>query len=90
MANHRVPAPDRAWWQRVGARLRHPARTPVPTPRRAGVDLVDALTKLTHRVSPDELTTGQARGNFIAFCGVRFMAACLVEPGQGRCRDCAS
>jgi hypothetical protein len=52
--------------------------------------VVDALTKLAHLVSPDELVTGHQRGDFVAFCGARFMAASLVEPGRGRCPGCAS
>jgi hypothetical protein len=51
---------------------------------------VDALTKLAHLVSPDELVTGHQRGKFVALCGVRFLAASLVEPGRGRCAGCWS
>lgn len=28
-------------------------------------------------------------GDFVALCGVRFQAASLVEPGRGRCGECA-
>lgn len=88
MANHRASAPDRAWWRTVGARLRHPPKTRVPGPRLPGIELVDARTRVAHQVSPDELLTGQARGDYKAFCGVRLLAASLTDPGHGRCESC--
>jgi hypothetical protein len=57
----------------------------VPVQRQHGVELVDALTKVAHRVSPDELLVSCQCGNYLAFCGVRVMAASMVEPGCGRC-----
>jgi hypothetical protein len=44
----------------------------MPLPRRPGAELVDALTSLVHRVSPDELLAGRRRGNYLALCGARF------------------
>jgi hypothetical protein len=54
-----------------------------------GIDVVDALTKLAHRVSPDELVAGHRRDEYQGFCGARFLAASMAEPGQGRCAGCA-
>jgi hypothetical protein len=82
MARHRAVSERRRW-------RRSSARSEIPTPRLPGIDLVDALTKLTHRVSPDELVAGHQRGDYVAWCGARFPAACLVEPGRGRCGECA-
>lgn len=53
-------------------------------PRRAGVELVDARTRVAHRVSPEELRVGRARGDYQALCGARLLAASLTEPGCGR------
>jgi hypothetical protein len=78
-----------AWWLTAGARLRRLGRTPVPAPRRPGIELVDARTRVVHRVSPDALLDGRARGDYEAFCGARFLAASLTDPGRGRCRECA-
>jgi hypothetical protein len=35
----------------------------VPAQRRPGIELVDAPSGVRHRVSPDELLAGQARGS---------------------------
>ena len=84
----RSPAPGRAWWLTAGARLRRLGQTPVPAPRRPGIELVDARTRVVHRVSPDGLLNGRARGDYEAFCGARFLAASLTDPGAARCREC--
>jgi hypothetical protein len=68
---------------------RSSAPSVVPAPRLpAGIDLVDVVTKLAHKVSPDEMVTGHQRGDYLGFCGERFRAACLVEPGRGPCQLC--
>lgn len=85
----RSPAPGRAWWLTAGARLRRLGATPVPAPRRPGIELVDARTRVVHRVSADGLLDGRARGDYEAFCGARFLAASLTDPGGVRCRQCA-
>ncbi len=54
-----------------------------------GLELVDARTGVAHQVSPDELLAGRARGNYQAFCGLRFLVASMVDPGRGRCPGCA-
>lgn len=84
----RPPIPGRAGWLTGRARLRR-LRGPVPAPRRSGIELVDARTRVVHRVSPDGLLDGRARGDYEAFCGARFLAASLTDPGGGRCRECA-
>jgi hypothetical protein len=76
-------------WLTAGARLRRLRGTPGPAPRRPGIELVDARTRLVHRVSPDALLDGRAHGDYEAFCGARFLAASLTDPGRGRCRECA-
>lgn len=39
--------------------------------------------------SPEELIAGRARGDYVALCGAGLLAASLVEPGRGRCAECA-
>jgi hypothetical protein len=68
---------------------RQRARTRIPERRLPGIELVDASTKLAHRVSPDELLAGRERGHHQAFCGARFPAAAMVKPGRGPCDECA-
>jgi hypothetical protein len=67
-----------------------PPKTPIPAPRRAGIELVDARTRVAHQVSPEELRVGRARGDYQAHCGARFLAASLTDPGCGQCPGCAS
>jgi len=62
----------------------------IPVPWQPGIELVDALTKVAHQVSVEELSSGRQRGNHQARCGVRFLAASMVEPGRGRCPGCVS
>jgi hypothetical protein len=69
-------------------RRRSPAQTQVPVRRRPGIEVVDAATLLTHLVTPGEMTAGHKRGNFVGFCGDRFVAASMVEPGEGPCQRC--
>src|SRR3982750_4558757 len=83
------PAPGGAGWLTAGGRLRRLRGTPVPAPRRPGIELVDARTRVVHRVIPDELLGGRARGDYEAFCGARFLVTSLTDPGGGRCRECA-
>ena len=71
-------------------RLRRAPNEAIPEPRRAGIELVDAQTRLAHQVSAEELLAGRARGNNQARCGARLLAASLTEPGCGRCPECAS
>ncbi|MGH3840486.1 MAG: hypothetical protein ACRDS0_03440 [Pseudonocardiaceae bacterium] len=83
MSSHRCPG--------ILARaLRRPPDGAIPVPRQAGVELVDARTRVAHQVSPEELRAGQSRGDYRALCGHRLLAASLTDPGCGRCRECAS
>ncbi|MGH3973051.1 MAG: hypothetical protein ACRDS9_06975 [Pseudonocardiaceae bacterium] len=86
MASHRRPG--------VVARAlrlhRSPPEVAVPGPRRAGIEVVDVRSWVADRVNPDELLDGRQRGNYLAFCGVRFLAASMVDRGRGRCVECAS
>lgn len=81
VARHRVVPNRRRWrWSSTSA--------VVPVPWQPGIELVDALTKAVHLVSAEELLVGRQRGNYQARCGVRFLAASMVEPGHGRCPGC--
>jgi hypothetical protein len=51
--------------------------------------LVDARTRVTHRVTSDALLAGQQAGNYQALCGARPMTASLTDPGGRRCPECA-
>jgi hypothetical protein len=83
MARHRAVT-GRSRWRRSSA----PA--PVPAQRLPGIEMVDALTKLTHRVSSDELLAGRQSGDYLGLCGTRFPAGSMVEPGRGQCPGCTS
>ncbi|HET9254283.1 MAG TPA: hypothetical protein VFO16_03650 [Pseudonocardiaceae bacterium] len=67
---------------------RRRVRARIPERRLPGIELVDAVTKLAHRVSPDELLAGRRSGDYQGFCGARFPAASMVEPGRGPCELC--
>ena len=69
---------------------RSSAQVVVPTQRLPGVEVVDARTKVAHQVSPEELWAGRTKGDYQGFCGVRFLAASMVEPIGDRCPRCAS
>lgn len=83
MSRHRAVS-DRSRWRWSSA------QAVVPAQRQPGIELVDARTRVEHRVSSDELLDGRARGNYQALCGARLLAASLTEPGRGRCRECTS
>lgn len=51
--------------------------------------MVDALTRVVHRVNPEELLAGRAREDYEALCGARLLAASLTEPGRSHCPVCA-
>ena len=81
MARHRA-APHRRRWCCSSAPV------VVPVLWQPGIELVDALTKVAHQVSAEELVSGRQRGIYQARCGVRFLAASMVEPGRSRCPGC--
>jgi hypothetical protein len=60
-------------------------------PRRVGVKLVDARTRVAHQVSPEELRAGRAQEDYQTRCGARLLTASLtdLDPGRGRCPGCA-
>jgi len=70
-------------------RLRRVTKVVIPAPRRPGIELVDALTRVAHRVSPDALLAGRHAGDYEALCGARLPAASLTDPGRVRCAACA-
>jgi hypothetical protein len=61
----------------------------IPAQRRPGIELVDAQTRITHRIASDELWAGRLAGQYQALCGARLIAASLVDPGRRQCRECA-
>ena len=82
VGRHRAVS-DRRRWRRLS--------TPVviPAPRRPGIEVVDSLTRVTHRVTSDALLAGRLVGTYEALCGTRLPAASLTDPGRGRCTECA-
>lgn len=85
MSSHRGPS--------LIARLLHlrrsVAQSAICSPRRPGVEVVDALTRITHRVSSDALLAGSRSGRYEALCGTRLLSASLTDSGRGRCAACA-
>lgn len=59
-----------------------------PAPRLPGIELVDALTRVAHRVTGDALLAGRLAGHYQAICGARLVSASLTDPGRGRCTEC--
>ncbi|MGH3972890.1 MAG: hypothetical protein ACRDS9_06150 [Pseudonocardiaceae bacterium] len=66
---------------------RSPPEVAVPGPRRAGIELVDARSRVAYRVSPDQLLAGRQRGNYLALCDVRSPAASMVDRGVAGVRS---
>ncbi len=81
-AKHRA-ASDRARWRRLSA------TAVISAQRRPAVEVVDAQTRLTHRVSSDRLLGGRLTGTYEALCGARLLSASLTDPGRGWCQECA-
>lgn len=61
----------------------------IAVPRRPGIEVVDALTSVAHRVSSAALLAGSRSGQYQALCGTRLLSASLTDPGRGRCAACA-
>jgi hypothetical protein len=61
----------------------------IPAQRRPGIELVDARTRVTHRVTSDALLAGRRSGDYQVLCGMRVLSASLVDPGRARCAECA-
>ncbi|MGH3869548.1 MAG: hypothetical protein ACRDQ4_26280 [Pseudonocardiaceae bacterium] len=70
--------------------LRRAPKAVIPAPRRPGIEVVDGITRVRHRVSSDALLAGQARGEYQALRGAQLVAASLTEPGRRWCAGCAS
>jgi hypothetical protein len=73
---------------RVLRRRQSLAPAVIPIQRRPGIEVVDSLTRVTHRVSDDALLAGHQVGTYEALCGARLLAASLTDPGRGRCTEC--
>lgn len=63
--------------------------TAIPAPRCPGVELVDGITRVRHRVSSDELLASHRAGNYHALRGVQVLAASLTYRGQWCYTECA-
>jgi len=73
----------------MGRHSRKGRHTTIPVQRRIGIEVVDAGTRIAHRVASDELLAGRLAGNYEALCGARLLSASLTDSGRGRCPDCA-
>ena len=60
----------------------------IPAQRRPGIELVDSRKQVMHRVTGEELLAGRRSGAYQALCGMRVLAASLVDPGRARCAKC--
>jgi hypothetical protein len=73
-------------------RFRRAAKAPIFSQRPGigpSIELVDGLTRVSHRVTSEELLAGRLPGgSCTALCGVRVLAASLTDPGRGRCPEC--
>jgi hypothetical protein len=67
--------------------LRRSSKAAIPAQRQPGIELVDARTRITHRVTSDELLAGRLAGNYEALCGARLLSASLTDPGRRRCPE---
>lgn len=63
--------------------------TAIPAPRCPGIELVDGITRVRHRVSSDELLASGPVGDYHALRGVRVLAASLTDRGQWCYTECA-
>ncbi|MGH3766558.1 MAG: hypothetical protein ACRDTX_15660 [Pseudonocardiaceae bacterium] len=68
---------------------RRPLKTPIPTPRRPGIEMVDGITRVRHRVSSDALRAGRLAGDYQAMCGVRVLAGSPTDQGLRCCPQCS-
>jgi hypothetical protein len=69
-------------------RSRRAPKPAAPMPR-VGIELVDGRTRVSHRVTTEELRIASSAGTCRALCGVRVFVASLTDPGRRRCRMCA-
>jgi hypothetical protein len=66
------------------------SRTPAPsTPRQYAIDLVDAPTRVKHRVTPEAMSTGRHRGLYKALCGINIIVGSMTDQGLRKCAQCA-
>lgn len=70
-------------------RLRRSSKAAISAPRRPGIELVDARTRVAHRVTSDELLAGRLADTYQGLCGARLLSGSLTEPGRRRCAECS-
>jgi hypothetical protein len=63
--------------------------TAIPAARCPGVELVDGITRVRHRIGSDELLAGHRAGDYHRLRGMRVLAASLTDRGQWRSTECA-
>lgn len=85
MTRHRRPGLLQRWGRRHSAQP-----VPIPSQRPSGMDLVDAHSRIAHRISHEAMLEGRLTGVCHALCGARVLAASLTDPGRGQCRRCRS
>lgn len=72
-------------------RQAHPVGVQIPQQQRRmrTVGIVDARTGMEHLVTDELLAAHRHAGCYPALCGIGVLAASMVEPGRGRCAQCA-
>src|SRR5262245_59664394 len=77
MVSHRRPG----MLDRLG--LRWLTQTaPIPAQRQPGVELVDARSRLAHRVSEEAILKVRVDGGCRALCGTQILVASMCDPGR--------
>lgn len=74
----------------AGRHRRHPhsLRVWIPEQRRCAVGITDARTHIEHLVTAESVAAHRHAGHYPALCGTRVLAASLIDPGRGWCRQC--
>jgi hypothetical protein len=69
----------------------HPVDVQIPQQQRRlrPVRIIDARTRVEHLVTDELVAAHRHAGRYPALCGIQVLAASMVEPGRGRCAQCA-
>jgi hypothetical protein len=52
------------------------------------VGITDAQTHIEHLVGEESMAAHRHAGRYLALCGTQVLAASLIDPGRGWCRQC--
>jgi hypothetical protein len=63
--------------------VRIPQQRRVPT-----IGIIDAHTRVEHRVNDESAAAHRHAGRYLALCGAEVLAASMLEPGRGQCLEC--